>query len=355
MKKFKKVLVCVCSVATIFSASVFSNAEAMSFLEDRLEMPEGYSEIADMEGTFAKKTISPYERESEGITFYSDVIRFDEIIIYEMYKYNYTEFKISADKTDTFDEIYAKYSEKLDMDCFYKGTQVVNHLEEGVNAVFYDIYDESGSITNDSSKMENKRELIQEMCAELYKEKCISSAIYRSVVCSSVHGTFYGLRVVLNNGFNESDYEKMQSILDNYDDAFVQWYAEGTSEYSICCGISDYKQITADLKEVYTDNIEVNDCISLLADSETAGSAEIDILSELKSEPAILYGDIGFDGKVGILDVVAMNKAINGSVILNAEQQKAADLNGDGNIDGDDMDLLLRFLVDLIDSVPAAQ
>lgn len=65
-----------------------------------------------------------------------------------------------------------------------------------------------------------------------------------------------------------------------------------------------------------------------------------------------LYGDINLDGKVELTDAVLLNKAVSGTVTLNAQAMQNADCYSNVEIDGNDALALLRFLVHLQDSLP---
>lgn len=67
-----------------------------------------------------------------------------------------------------------------------------------------------------------------------------------------------------------------------------------------------------------------------------------------------LIGDANLDGKVDVTDAVLLNKAANGSVMLNDLQRNNMDCNGDGTISVDDGLALLRYLVHLEESLPIA-
>ncbi|MCD7960082.1 MAG: right-handed parallel beta-helix repeat-containing protein [Ruminococcus sp.] len=64
------------------------------------------------------------------------------------------------------------------------------------------------------------------------------------------------------------------------------------------------------------------------------------------------FGDVTLDGCITLADVILFNKAIAGNVELNAEAKANADVNLDGSEDADDALVLLKFLVQLIDTLP---
>ena len=69
-----------------------------------------------------------------------------------------------------------------------------------------------------------------------------------------------------------------------------------------------------------------------------------------------LYGDINLDGRVDITDAVLLNKVAAGAVTLDtAEKQVNADCDANGEVDGKDAVVLLKFLVSLIKTLPSAE
>lgn len=68
---------------------------------------------------------------------------------------------------------------------------------------------------------------------------------------------------------------------------------------------------------------------------------------------SIMYGDVTSDGKVNNKDVTTLQKVLNGSESFNDKQEKAADVNGDGNIDDYDLNLLKKYVMGIISSFPA--
>ena len=62
-----------------------------------------------------------------------------------------------------------------------------------------------------------------------------------------------------------------------------------------------------------------------------------------------MIGDIDVDGDVTLLDLVKFSKYNTEIVELNATQMKAADCTLDGIVDYNDLILLMRYLVGLVD------
>ncbi len=66
----------------------------------------------------------------------------------------------------------------------------------------------------------------------------------------------------------------------------------------------------------------------------------------------VLYGDTNLDGRVDITDAVLLNRAVSGSVSLNAQATKNADCDANGDLSGNDAVVLMRFLVHLENQLP---
>lgn len=65
----------------------------------------------------------------------------------------------------------------------------------------------------------------------------------------------------------------------------------------------------------------------------------------------ILMGDVNLDGVVNDVDMTYLNKYLASSIKFNTAQSRAADLDGDGVIDGSDATRLMMYLEGLSDSV----
>ena len=66
-----------------------------------------------------------------------------------------------------------------------------------------------------------------------------------------------------------------------------------------------------------------------------------------KAVPAYTPGEINMDEKVSVLDVILLNKYVIGSVDLNEEQILAGNCYWDDRIDMNDVDTLMRYIVDM--------
>ncbi|GEM_PF-1726685 len=68
------------------------------------------------------------------------------------------------------------------------------------------------------------------------------------------------------------------------------------------------------------------------------------------SDPEVMPGDASSDGKVNILDVIAVNKAVLGKDTLSETQLKAVDFNQNGKPDSEESLTILKYIVGLITS-----
>ncbi|MCD7959967.1 MAG: dockerin type I repeat-containing protein, partial [Ruminococcus sp.] len=69
-------------------------------------------------------------------------------------------------------------------------------------------------------------------------------------------------------------------------------------------------------------------------------------------EGSSLLGDVNLDGAVTLADNILLTKYIDGSVDLNAQALLNADCNSDNGVQATDAVSLLKFLVQLLDSMP---
>lgn len=68
-----------------------------------------------------------------------------------------------------------------------------------------------------------------------------------------------------------------------------------------------------------------------------------------------MYGDVNLDSTVSLADAVKLIKAIAGSVELNETATSSADTNGNGDLEQEDALILLKFLVQYIDTIPVTE
>ena len=73
----------------------------------------------------------------------------------------------------------------------------------------------------------------------------------------------------------------------------------------------------------------------------------------IKVEISYASGDADGNGKINILDVITLNKAVMGKENLTASQLKAIDFNGNSQPDSEESLLLLKYIVGLVTSFTA--
>ncbi len=73
------------------------------------------------------------------------------------------------------------------------------------------------------------------------------------------------------------------------------------------------------------------------------------------SEGSPIYGDINLDGRIDITDAVLLNKYCAGSIEMNADALQNADCDGDKEIGNNDAIVLLKFLVQLVPTLPYSE
>lgn len=66
----------------------------------------------------------------------------------------------------------------------------------------------------------------------------------------------------------------------------------------------------------------------------------------------ILYGDVDMNGEVDILDIITLNKNLLGKEIIDADQQKRADVDVDTKITSSDAMLILKKIVGMVETLP---
>ncbi|MGN0584702.1 MAG: dockerin type I repeat-containing protein, partial [Ruminococcus sp.] len=66
----------------------------------------------------------------------------------------------------------------------------------------------------------------------------------------------------------------------------------------------------------------------------------------------VCYGDVNLDNEVTMIDIVYLNKYLAGVIQFNAQQLANANCCTDNNIDTSDSNVLLKFMVHKIDSLP---
>ena len=84
--------------------------------------------------------------------------------------------------------------------------------------------------------------------------------------------------------------------------------------------------------------------VSAYGGEVTLSDAKILVRGEQQTEPrTILTGDTDFNGKIDVIDLVCIKRIIKGGTD-DKEAFSAADVNGDGSVNSEDIRLLQRFL-----------
>ncbi len=72
------------------------------------------------------------------------------------------------------------------------------------------------------------------------------------------------------------------------------------------------------------------------------------------SEGNVAAGDLTGDGTIDIMDVIKVNKFLLGSVSLSDAEKTAADVDQNDEVDSTDSLNILKYVVELIDSLPVS-
>ena len=127
------------------------------------------------------------------------------------------------------------------------------------------------------------------------------------------------------------------------------------------------ESVTTSSEEQTTETTETTESSATTASATTATETETTVATsttESKTSETsgsvdpknVLYGDVNLDGRVDITDAVLLNKVAAGAVTLDtAEKQANADCDANGEVDGKDAVVLLKFLVSLIKTLPSAE
>lgn len=112
---------------------------------------------------------------------------------------------------------------------------------------------------------------------------------------------------------------------------------------------------SSDTTEATTDTTSAtDDSTASVSDtsSETTTTSATTESSETPIEGPSLYGDVNLDGRVDITDAVLLNKIVSGQVTVNGQAAANADTTADGSVSSDDAISLLKFLVQIVTSLP---
>ena len=183
-------------------------------------------------------------------------------------------------------------------------------------------------------------------------------AYFSPAGCISVDGqnTDYEMQIVLNEGSLVTDWYSFSVKGRNIDNAKLE-----KAENGYILTASNLKSIQSEAynDDTFTDlNFSSDDTSVLLyeIDENTIGVKEdtdndgiYDTL--IAQTPAFMMGDTNRDGKISILDVIFLNRAVLGKDSLNIIQAQTADINQNNVRDSSDSLMILKYIVGLISSL----
>lgn len=72
---------------------------------------------------------------------------------------------------------------------------------------------------------------------------------------------------------------------------------------------------------------------------------------EVSKTSVMQSGDVNGDEAVGILDIILVNRAVLGKVVLSESQIKAGDIDKNGKIAPEDSLIIMKYIIGLLDSL----
>ncbi|MCC8111399.1 MAG: dockerin type I domain-containing protein [Ruminococcus sp.] len=113
---------------------------------------------------------------------------------------------------------------------------------------------------------------------------------------------------------------------------------------------------TTTITEMTTTTITTEETTTATDESTTTATASETTTTETTTteiDPEnVTFGDINLDGSITLSDVIFMNKVVAGTVTLNEAAVAGADVNSDGYVDTDDALILLKFVVQIVKTLP---
>jgi len=288
-------------------------------------------------------------------------------------------FQVTDDK---WKEIYSKYENKLGLKISNRRGNV--HMEYELDMSSCKSYEECQALLNEQIEtVQEKYEIIMNMCAEMYEAGYITEAKY-FVRDFNVYGIFMKIDHIVISDFGNVTTEEVEDVIKSVtdkmhfvhheydrieDDGTIKHISFDTIEFiepdkSIGGerAAEDYFAVLDALKEAFGDELKIptpdTRIFTEVPPDYSTGADElspIDIIAELEKNAGIAYGDANTDNHIGIQDAVLMNKFMVGAVDFNEDQNKVTDLNGDNAVDSEDLGILLQYLVDDIDTFPVAE
>lgn len=335
MKRLNKVLVFLTSA--VMAASAMSGLSAYAFgqwggFDSVITNPD--TDIYE-EYTFDSKRVV-YRRIDDPYMYYT----------YKDFKYNY--LTCIVEYCPNVDDIYSKYSMLLSFD-YSKFDLVDGHIR----ITMYDVLDEWDDPRVADSVMD-KQVMIKMFCSELQECGCLIEAEYVAFKTNVEEGQT--LQDMHMDNFTGT-LEEIQAVVDKYADSASVELNDNNNSYDIIvediAGFSDFVSMYDELNTL-SDRATLSVRTISLNDARSEGTGKVDVLNVIGNESHnFLYGDLNADGKVGISDAIILNKALTGVIVLNTDQEMAADVNMDRKVGPHDLFALLSFLVDAIEALPA--
>ena len=270
---------------------------------------------------------------------------------------NCLELKVTDDK---WEEIYNKYKDELGLDSTGRLPDDTVRMLNQIKMLDCNSYEECVALIEEQNESINEKyEIIMNMCSEMYKAGCISEATYTPLRASD--GNYYVTYYIDIEDSGDITIEEFKDVVKSVTDKMIfeapsdehhYFYNEGTAE--------DYFAALDALKEAFGDKCTITaytarEALMLPDNPAVYGYTTIDLIAELEKNAGIAYGDANIDNRIGIQDAVLMNKSMVGAVDFNEDQNKVTDLNGDNVVDSEDLSILLQYLVDDIDTFPVAE
>ena len=134
------------------------------------------------------------------------------------------------------------------------------------------------------------------------------------------------------------------------------WDEENSSFYDI------YGTFTRPNGTTYKSPLYVNDnnCMAFTPEEEGKYKGVVEISGDFTGKlecdfvaKNFYYGDINADDDITVSDLSDVNRAINNQMILTADQKKRADVNADGKITDEDVNLIRDYVLGVITEFPA--
>lgn len=341
MKKLSKVLSAISSLTIAACTISMTSASAFArWVETSELMVNPYPEI-----------YTEWKVDSKSITYRSFEGSYHYVAYTDLH-YNWLTCVVEVDSD--WKSIYEKYADALDFDVA-KDIYVEESIIEKAHIVLnmYDVLDDDDT-PREAKSIEDKDEIIKQFCAALQEAGILIKANYRAFYASFEDG-------ISNSSFSvenfTGDIEEVKNIVNKYDESAEVRFAKDLNILNVFTRLdlpyTDFEALMTEIGEFCEADVEnyayVNDTVS-----NPISTDSIDILAAIgESDGTVTYGDLNADGSVGIRDAILMNKAVVGAITLNEVQTKAADVNGDGTVNGDDLNILLNFLVNNINTLPA--